>query len=81
MRNIPFEVSFPHARLSKEVQIIRLQQIIQEVLSPAQREILEAYYYEGQSIPRIAHSRGVHKSTVSRTLHRAEKKLRQYLKY
>ena len=78
MRNIPFDMAL---QLPKEVQLLRLQQIIREVLSPAQREILEASYYEGQSIPRIAHSRGVHKSTVSRTLHRAEKKLRQYLKY
>ena len=78
MRNIPFDMAL---QLPKEVQLLRLQQIIREVLSPAQREILEAYYYEGQSIPRIAHSRGVHKSTVSRTLHRAEKNLRQYLIY
>ena len=78
MRNIPFDMAL---QLPKEVQLLRLQQIIREVLSPAQREILEAYYYEGQSIPRIAHSRGVHKSTVSRTLHRAQARLHHYLQY
>lgn len=78
MRNIPFEIGL---QLPKEVQIHRLQNIIQEVLSPAQREILTAYYFDGQSIPKIARSRGVHKSTVVRTLRRAESNLRRYMKY
>ncbi len=81
MKNTPFDAGFMGRKLPKEVQLARLQKIIREVLSPAQREILEAYYFYGQSIPQIAASRGVHKSTISRTLHRAEKNLRQYLKY
>ena len=78
MRNIPFEMGL---KLPKEVQLHRLQNIILEVLSPAQREILTAYYFDGQSIPQIARSRGIHKSTAFRTLRRAENNLRQYLKY
>ena len=33
------------------------------------------------TITQIAQERGVNKSTVCRTLHRAEQKLRKYLKY
>ena len=32
-------------------------------------------------VDEIAEERDVHKSTVSRTLHRAEEKLRRYLRY
>ena len=55
--------------------------MIREELTPMQRQTLIAYYIEGQNIPAIARERGVSKSTVSRTLHRAEDKLRRYLKY
>ena len=52
-----------------------------EELTPIQREVLIAYYIADQTIPQIARDRGVHKSTISRTLHRAEDKLRRFLKY
>jgi RNA polymerase sigma factor (sigma-70 family) len=55
--------------------------VIQEELTPLQRETLSAYYFHRQTIPQIAAERGVNKSTVSRTLRRAEDKLRRYLKY
>ena len=59
----------------------RVQRVIEEELTPLQREALIAYYIQGQSIPQIARDRGVQKSTVSRTLHRAEDKLRRFLRY
>ena len=59
----------------------RVQRVIEEELTPLQREALIAYYIQGQSIPEIARDRGVQKSTISRTLHRAEEKLRRFLKY
>ena len=68
-------------RLPKQVQIQRVQRVIDEELTPLQRETLLAYYIQQQNIPQIAADRGVHKSTVSRTLKRAEQKLRRYLKY
>jgi RNA polymerase sigma factor (sigma-70 family) len=55
--------------------------VIREELTPLQRETLIAYYFQEQTIPQIAADRGVNKSTVSRTLRRAEEKLRRYLKY
>ena len=68
-------------RLPREVQMKRVQWVIQEELTQLQRETLLAYYFQEQTMSQIAADRGVNKSTVCRTLHRAEEKLRRYLKY
>ena len=68
-------------RLPKNVQLQRVQRVIREELTDLQRETLLAYYFQEQNIPQIAAARGVNKSTVSRTLRRAEEKLRRYLRY
>ena len=80
MKNILYD-GYEGPRLPREVQIKRVQRVIREELTEAQREVLLAYYMHDLSIPQIAQDRGVHKSTVSRTLHRAEAKLRRYLRY
>lgn len=68
-------------RLPREVQLERVRRVIHEELTPLQREVLTAYYFHQRTITEIAAERGVNKSTVCRTLHRAEQKLRRYLKY
>ena len=68
-------------RLPREVQLQRVQRVIREELTPLQRETLLAYYFQEQTMAQIARDRGVHKSTVLRTLRRAENKLRRFLKY
>ena len=80
MKNIPFEQT-ASIRLPRNVQLQRLNRVIREELSPLQRETILAYYFREQSIVQIAQARGVNKSTVCRTLHRAEEKLKRYLKY
>ena len=80
MKNIPYE-GYQGIRLPKEVQKQRVQRVIMEELTENQRDVLIAYYIQDRSITDIAQERGVHKSTVSRTLHRAENKLRRYLRY
>ena len=80
MKNILYE-GYEGPRMPKEIQIKRVQRVIREELTPLQQEVLLAYYIQNQTIPQIAEDRGVHKSTVSRTLHRAEGKLRRYLRY
>ncbi|MBQ7416199.1 MAG: sigma-70 family RNA polymerase sigma factor [Oscillospiraceae bacterium] len=80
MKNILYE-GYQGPRLPKQVQLQRVQQVLQEELTPLQRQTLIAYYFQEQTIPQIAADRGVNKSTVSRTLRRAEAKLRRYLKY
>ena len=80
MKNIPYN-GYLGIRLPKNVQLQRVQQVIREELTPLQRYTLLEYHIHGKDIPRIARERGVHKSTVSRTLKRAEARLRSCLRY
>ena len=59
----------------------RLRRILQEELTELQRYTLEAYYFRRMTIPQIARERSVNPSTVTRTLHRAEEKVKRFLKY
>lgn len=80
MKNIPFEDN-ASVRLPLKVQRQRLHRVIREELTEKQRRTLLAYYFQEMTIPQIAKQQGVHKSTVCRTLHRAENKLRRFLRY
>lgn len=80
MKNILYE-GYLGPRLPREVQLKRVQRVIREELTELQREALLAYYFQEKTMTQIAEERGVNKSTVCRTLHRAEEKLRRYLKY
>ena len=64
-----------------EQQMRRIKDVIREELTELQRYTLVAYYFEDRSILQIAEERSVNKSTVLRTLRRAETKLQRYLKY
>ena len=75
MKNIPFD----HAERQQQIQ--RLQNIIRHGLTPLQRETLMAFYFHERSISDIARERNVHRSTVARTLKRAESRLKDYLKF
>lgn len=80
MKNILYE-GYLGPRLPRDVQLKRVQRVIQEELTELQRQTLVAYYFQEQTLSQIAEERGVNKSTVCRTLKRAEEKLRRYLKY
>ena len=80
MRNILYE-GYLGPRLPKDVQLKRVRQVIAEELTELQRQTLVAYYFQEQTMEQIARDRGVNKSTVCRTLHRAETRLQKYLKY
>lgn len=80
MKNIRYD-GYLGPRLPREVQLKRVQRVIQEELTQLQREALLDYYFQEKTMAQIAAERGVNKSTVCRTLHRAEEKLRRYLKY
>ena len=80
MKNILYE-GYLGPRLPREVQLKRVQRVIREELTELQRYTLVAYYFQEKKLSQIAEERGVNKSTVCRTLHRAEEKLRKYLKY
>lgn len=72
---------FAALKLDRENQSRRIRQILQEELTELQRHTLVAYYFQRKSIPDIARDRGVSNSTVCRTLHRAEEKVKRFLKY
>ena len=80
MENIRYE-GYRGPRLPRDMQMERVRRVVFEELTPLQREVLLAFYFRQQSLTAIARERGVNKSTVCRTLHRAEEKLRRYLKY
>ena len=80
MRNTLFN-DYQGPRLPRQMQLKRVKNVIEQELTPLQRETVLAYYFSGQNICRIAEERGVNKSTVCRTLHRAEKRLRRCLRY
>ena len=80
MKNTLFD-GYLGPRLPREVQMKRVRRVMEHELTDLQRETVIAYYFEGKNICRIAEERGVNKSTVCRTLHRAGQKLRRYLRY
>lgn len=80
MRNILYD-GYLGPRLPRQVQMERIRNVIREELTDIQREIFLAYYFQQQTISQIAQTRGVNKSTVCRTLHRAEARVRRCLRY
>ena len=80
MRNTLFD-GYEGPRLPREVQLQRIKRVIEAELTEHQRRTLTAYYFRQLTIPQIAQEQGVNKSTVSRTLHRAETRLRRCLRY
>jgi len=80
VKSIPYE-GYRGPRLPRDMQLERVRRVMQEELTPLQREALMNFYFYELTITEIAAARGVNKSTVCRTLHRAEQKLRRYLRY
>ena len=72
---------FAALELNREDQSRRIRRILREELTELQRDTLMAYYFQNKSLPAIARERGVNKSTVCRILHRAEEKIKRFLKY
>jgi RNA polymerase sigma-70 factor (ECF subfamily) len=79
MKNILYEYS--DIRLPKEVQLRRIRKVIDNELTASQRDVLLGIYFEQKTQTQIAQERGVCRSTVCRTLHRAENRLRRCLRY
>ena len=79
MKNIP--CNYSDVRLPRAVQLRRVEHVIREELTELQRQVLLAVYYGGQGQAEVARERGVSRSTVCRTLRRAETRLRRFLRY
>ena len=71
MRNIP----------SDNLEKLRLvRDIMEQELTALQRQTIEDYYLNGMTLEQIAKERYVNKSTVQRTLKRAEETIRRFLR-
>ena len=81
MKNILYNLLKSQSNQKRQVQMQRIREVIRSELTDLQRDAIIAYYFHRNTISEIAALRGVHKSTVSRTLRRAEEKLRRYLRY
>ena len=66
-------------------QLERLRRNLRKVreleLTDKQAEMIHLYYDLGMSIPQIAREKGLHKSSVSRTLARGRERIKRYLQY
>lgn len=80
MRNIPYSNTLG-LQLPKEVQVRRMFRVMEQELTEKQRLTLKAYYFDELTPAQIARQQGVNRSTVCRTLRRAEDRLRRYLTY
>lgn len=80
MKNTLFDGLLFH-QIPREQQIRKMKTVIREELTELQRDTILAYYFENKSILQIAEERNVNKSTIFRTLKRAEAKLRKFLRY
>lgn len=80
MKNIRSEIDCP-GYIPREIQLKRMRKLIVQELTELQRYTLSAYYFQQMTMEQIARERGVSRSTVCRTLHRAVEKLKRFLKY
>lgn len=80
MKSTPYN-SCKAIRRNRDLQLERVHRILNQELTPAQREVYTAHYLQGMSIPAIARMRGVNKTSVYRVFYRAEKKMRKFLMY
>ena len=68
-----------HQRLERLNRYLPLA--VKEELTPRQQQVLHMFFYEEKNVTAIARELSVNKSTVSRTLHRAQERLRRSLRY
>ena len=68
-------------RLPRQQQLQRMHRVIELELTEKQRRAVLGYYVDKKTMPELAREFGVCKSTVCRTIQRAERRLRRCLRY
>ena len=68
-------------RLTRQEQLARMHRVIENELTEKQRRAVLGYYVDKKTMPELAREFGVCKSTVCRTIQRAERRLRRCLRY
>ena len=79
--SIESQEGYHDIRLPREVQMKRIKAVLYRELTDLQREMIIDIYVNGKTQKQIAEERGVCCSTVCRTLHRAENRLKRFLRY
>ena len=80
MKNIDYD-GYQGPRMTRDMQRKRLQHVMEHELTELQRRAVMGYYLEKKSMSELAAERGVNKSTICRTLQRAERRMRRCLRY
>lgn len=80
MRNIRYDSDIG-LKLPRDIQIRRLLRVMEEELTPRQKQVLALYFFEEKRPAEIARELGIQRSTALRTLRRAENRVRRFLKY
>lgn len=68
-------------RIYRSHMIKAMRKAIKDVLTPTQRDYINAYYQESLSMQDIANRYGVTKGSVSRTIRRARQSIYDYVRY
>ena len=79
MKAIGYE-GYQGPRLTRQEQLARMHRVIENELTEKQRRAVLGYYVDKKTMPELAREFGVCKSTVCRTIQRAERRLRRCLR-
>lgn len=66
---------------NREAAIAKMRQVMCNELTDWQRKVIQAVYFEGKTQAELADEYGKSRSTICRTLQRAEARLKRFLKY
>ena len=80
MKNIDYN-GYCGPWMTREIMLRRMRNIIDNELTEKQRQAIVGYYFEKKTMAQIGAEAGINKSTVCRTLHRAEQKMQRLLRY
>jgi RNA polymerase sigma factor (sigma-70 family) len=80
VRNILYD-GYLGPRMTRNMQKLRVKNVLEHELTEDQRRAVVGYYLEEKTIIELAAEFGVNKSTVWRTLKRAEARMRRCLRY
>ncbi len=59
----------------------KLLKVIENELTPKQREVIEAYYFNHMNMPEIARKQGVSEAAVSAKITAGKRRIQKFMKY
>ena len=80
MKKIDYD-GYRGLRMPRELMLQRVRDVMENELTEKQRQAVVGYYIEKKNIVVLAKEAGVNKSTICRTLQRAERRMRRFLRY